>query len=189
MQKVFAYRIANAVLLLCLAVAIGRASSIVDLTGAAIDPLKETHGSPVVLIFLRTDCPISNRYAPVLQELAQKYSPKVKFWLVYPGEVQTPASIHQQMTDYGYHIAALRDLRHQLVDLCGVKVTPEAAVFNPSGKLIYHGRIDNRYESLARVRSAATTHELADAIEAALQGRAPANPAVPGIGCSVADLE
>ena len=42
----------------------GYGQSAQDLTGKALDPFLEASGKIVVLVFLRTDCPISNRYAP-----------------------------------------------------------------------------------------------------------------------------
>ena len=42
-----------------------------DLSGSPKDPLKETPVKVVVLVFVRTDCPISNRYAPQLQDIAK----------------------------------------------------------------------------------------------------------------------
>ena len=70
-----------------------------------------------------------------------------------------------------------------------MSVTPEAVVFLAGGKLIYRGRIDNRYEELGRSRPVATTHELDDAITAAINGKMPAVTAARAVGCSLADLE
>src|SRR5271170_2161137 len=55
-----------------------------DMAGKPRDPFAE----PVqarVFIFVRTDCPITNRYAPELQRLSHAFAPDaVQFWLVYP---------------------------------------------------------------------------------------------------------
>ena len=69
------------------------------------------------------------------------------------------------------------------------KATPEAAVFDTNGELVYHGRIDNLYERLGQSRRAATTHELADAIEAASKGLNPAVATTEAVGCFISDLE
>ena len=49
-------------------------------------PLLSPHGEKaVVLLFARTDCPVSNRYAPDLQRLYEKFAPQgIDFRLVYP---------------------------------------------------------------------------------------------------------
>ena len=143
----------------------------------------------MVLIFVRTDCPISNRYAPTIQALSQKYSGTAVMMLVYPDKAETSANIEKHLQEYGYKIAALRDPQHALVKLGQVEITPEAAVFNGKGELIYHGRIDNWYKEFGRARSAPTTHELDDAIEAALNGHHPAPASVGGVGCYISDLQ
>ena len=38
-----------------------------------------------MIIFIRTDCPISNCYAPEIRRVKEVFGPrKVHFWLVYP---------------------------------------------------------------------------------------------------------
>lgn len=176
------------VLVLIAAAALCRAA-VVDLSNKAIEPLHDATKKATVLLFVRTDCPVSNRYAPVIQAMARKYADRVQFWLVYPGHSQTPAAIEKQVSDYGYHLPVARDVDGELVKLSGAETTPEAAVFNAQRRLIYHGRIDNWYEDFGRARSAPTTHELADAIQAALADKTPAVPSAPAVGCSIADLE
>jgi hypothetical protein len=158
-------------------------SAAIDLDGKAVDPLKAAAGKVVVLIFVRTDCPISNRYA------GAGNSGKVAFWLVYPDKAETAAMIRKHDTEYGYKISALRDTEHALVRESQVKITPEAAVFDASARLVYHGRIDNWYVDFGRARSAATTHELDDAIQAALGGKVPPVRTTDAVGCYISDLE
>jgi thiol-disulfide isomerase/thioredoxin len=158
------------------------------LDGSPANPFLATRGKPLVLIFVRTDCPISNRYAPLIQQVSSQYGEKVGFWLVYPGEAATAEKIRQHQQAYGYQLPALRDPQHVLVAQAQVRVTPEAAVFTADHHLIYHGRIDNLYQDFGRVRSSATTHELNDAIQAVLSGKAaPANQ--PGVGCFITNVQ
>src|SRR5262245_50952697 len=53
---------------------------------AAQGDLFSPHGEmAIVLLFVRSDCPISNRYAPEIQRLYQRYSSRgFEFRLVYP---------------------------------------------------------------------------------------------------------
>ena len=158
------------------------------LDGTPADPFLAAAGRPVVLIFVRTDCPISNRYAPLIQRISSEYSAKIGLWLVYPSRTASAEKIRQHERDYGYKLAALRDPQHALVTQAQVQVTPEAAVFDANHHLLYHGRIDDLYQDFGRARPAATTHELDDAIQAALSGKTPP-PSTPGVGCYIADLE
>jgi thiol-disulfide isomerase/thioredoxin len=159
-----------------------------SLDGSPTDPFIAATGKPVVFIFVRTDCPISNRYAPLIQRISSEYAAKVAMWLVYPSRTATAEIIHQHERDYGYKLPALRDPKHALVSQAQVQVTPEAAVFDANHHLLYHGRIDNLFKDFGRARPAATTHELEDAIQAALSGKTPP-PSTPGVGCYIADTE
>jgi len=160
-----------------------------NLEGRAVDPFAESRGRPVVLLFVRTDCPISNRYAPLVRKLSEEFRGAARFWLVYPDRSESSARIRAHLRDYAYSIPALRDPRHALVERAGATITPEAAVFDRSGKLLYHGRIDNEYEDFGRTRPTATTHELQDGIAAAVKGHAPASEHANAVGCYIADLK
>jgi thiol-disulfide isomerase/thioredoxin len=161
----------------------------VDLAGNSVDPLKAANGKVVVLVFVRTDCPVSNRYAPTIQRLSEAHTGKAAFWLVYPGKSHSAEVIRRHELEYGYKIPALRDPQHVLVKESHVQITPEVAVFDVNRRLIYHGRIDNLYEEVGRARRAPTTHELEDAISAAVGGKSPAVDATHAVGCYISDLE
>ncbi|HXZ78965.1 MAG TPA: redoxin domain-containing protein [Terriglobales bacterium] len=178
----FAYEI-------CAEAADSRPASAINLAGEPVDPLQASGGKIAVLIFVRTDCPISNRYAPAIQKLSSQYAAKSTFWLVYPAKSESPASIRQHLQQYGYRLSALQDPQHALVKLSHVEVTPEAAVFNVTGELVYHGRIDNWYQDFGHSRQAPTTHDLADAISAAMNGKRPAVTSTPAVGCYISDLQ
>lgn len=166
---------------------VGLPQSGFDLRGNSVDPLKSAKGKIVVLIFVRTDCPISNRYAPLFQHLNESYASKANFWLVYPDRKATAAGISEHLKQFRLTIPALRDPQHSLVKLASATITPEAAVFDAQGRILYHGRIDNLYE--ARSRPAATTHELQDAIDAATNGKPSPFATAPAVGCYISDLE
>ena len=141
-----------------------------------------------VFIFARTDCPITNRYAPELARLAAEFH-GAEFWMVYPDPKAAPPAIKDHMAQYAFPGTALRDLRHELAKLAHATIAPEAAVFDASGKLMYHGRIDDRWISPGTSRPAAQVHDLEDAIKAVVAGRPPAVAETRAIGCWLADVE
>jgi thiol-disulfide isomerase/thioredoxin len=160
-----------------------------DLDGHAVDPWKLSGDKVVVFLFVRTDCPVANRYAPTIQALSAAYAGKASFWLVYPSKAESAERIREHDRDYRYKIPALRDPQRVLVRASEAQVTPEAAVFDASQKLMYHGRIDDWYLDMTKQRSAPTTHELRDAIEAALSGKTLGTTTKPAVGCYLSDLE
>lgn len=160
-----------------------------DLGGKPVDPLKLSAGKITVLLFVRTDCPIANRYAPEIAKLSERFHGAARFWLVYPDPTESAARIRAHLSEYGLSIPALRDGGHALVERSHVSITPEAAVFDPAGELVYHGRIDNWYEDFGRSRAAPTTHELEDAIRAAATGKRPSPDHANAVGCYITDLK
>src|SRR5207244_4968875 len=99
-------------------------------------------------------CPISNRYAPEVQRVVSEFSSKgVVFRLVYPNPADRAAAIHEHMAAFSYAgaLEALRDPAHALVKFTKATITPEAAVV-VGGRVVYHGRIDDRYVDLGLER-------------------------------------
>ena len=92
------------------------------------------------------------------------------------------------LQDYGYHLPALRDPEHELVKFSRVQVTPEAAVFDRNRQLVYNGRIDDWYRYPGGSRPAPTTHDLDDAVRAAIAGKSVDKSEVRGVGCYISDL-
>lgn len=162
-------------------------ASLLDLDGRPADPLKNPDAKMTVFLFVRTDCPISNRYAPEVRRLHDVFAPRgVVFWMIYPDPDETPVAIRKHLEDYKFGGAALRDTRHALVKMTGVSVTPEAAVFKGSS-MVYRGRIDDRYADLGKMRSEATTHDLEDAIRATLAGKKIPR-STRAVGCDIPEL-
>jgi hypothetical protein len=157
---------------------------VTDLDGHPVDPF--AGNAPVtILVFLATGCPISNRYAPEIQHLADAFAARgAKTYLVYPSASDTPGAIRDSLREHSLTVAAVRDPAHALVRRASVTVTPEAAVFR-GGRLAYHGRIDDRQVDFGIARPAATRHDLEDAVLKVLSGASPDESATIAIGCSI----
>ncbi len=161
---------------------------LLDLDGNEVDPLQSDAVS--VFVFTRTDCPISNRYAPEIRRIYERFEPQgVAFWLVYVDPDESAEVIRGHLADYAYPLPALRDPRHALVSLTGASVTPEAAVFVGPERMIYRGRIDDWYVDFGKSRAAATRHDLQDVLQALLDGHDVTPSTTPTVGCFIADLE
>ncbi len=143
-----------------------------------------------VLLFVRTDCPLTNRYAPELQRIASEFTGQpVEFWLVYPDPAESPAGIENHIKEYKLPGTPLRDPRHQLVKRAQATVSPEAAVFDTAGALVYAGRIDDRFVDFGKARPAPRTHDLEAAVTAVLAGKAVSPARTRAIGCYLADVK
>lgn len=155
-----------------------------DLDGVAVDPLAGD-APATVLVFIATQCPVSNRYAPEIVRIHDDYAARgVRMYLVYPDDEDT-AAIREHLLEHSFAIPALRDPDHVLAHRAGASVTPEAAVFR-RGAEVYHGRIDDRQVDFGVARPEPSRHDLRDAIDAVLAGKEPLEAYAPAIGCSIA---
>ncbi len=146
----------------------------VDLAGKPVDPLacrsRKAGGADLHtnrLPDLQPLCPDDSA-----NQLRNTPARRRSGWSI-PTRRSPDTAIRQHLHDYGYKLPALHDPQHSLVKLGQAQVTPEVAVFDASGQIVYHGRIDNWYESFGHARSAPTTHELNEAIKAVLKGNKP----------------
>ncbi len=159
------------------------------LDGKPVDPFGATHATATVLIFVGCECPISNRYAPEIRRLHEKFSPRgVRFWIVYPDADTTAEDIRRHVREFNLAGEAVRDPGQSLARKSKAKVTPEGAVFTAAGRLAYHGRIDDRVVDFGKERPAPTQRDLADALEAVLAGKKPRSASTPSVGCRIPDL-
>jgi len=145
-------------------------------------------GQVKVFLFVRVDCPISNRYAPEIRKLCERFSDGVAWRLVYPDPTLSAEDIQKHLADYEYPCEAIHDPEHRLVKLTGATITPEVAVYGPANNLVYCGRIDDRHVDFGRSRSAATQHDLELAIAAALTGKTMDPLRQKAVGCYIDDL-
>jgi hypothetical protein len=160
-----------------------------DLENRPVDPLHAAAGvKATVLLFVTTDCPISNRYAPEVTRLFKAFASKgVVFWLIYPNPAETPKAIHDHLVSFGYPMPALRDPGHALATFVHATITPEAVVV-AGERVVYRGRIDDRYVELGIQRPAPTRRDLEDALTALLAGKPVQHPTTQAVGCVIADL-
>lgn len=160
-----------------------------DLSGNAVDPFARS-APATVFLFVRSDCPITNRYAPELARIADEFShDHLNFWLVYPDPSESISAIRNHVAQYHLPGTPLRDPQHRLVARAHATVAPEVAVFDRAGHLQYHGRIDDRYVDVGKARPQAQIHDLEDAIHDVLAGRPVPHAETRAIGCSLADVE
>jgi thiol-disulfide isomerase/thioredoxin len=143
-----------------------------------------------VMIFVATDCPIANSYAPELNRLHVDYGGKmVEFLLVYPDPDLTEDDVKKHLAEYALTLRATIDRDHALVKKTGVTTTPEVAVFDTSDAVVYRGRIDNLYADYGERRRTVTEPYLRDALDAILRGEKPAPATTEAIGCLIERIE
>jgi peroxiredoxin len=140
-----------------------------------------------VVLFWCNHCPYVKSNQDRVIDLQEQYKPQgVNFAAICANNADThPADSFEAMQlrarEKGYNFPYLRDETQATAHAFEAQRTPEAFLFDGQGRLQYHGRIDDNYEDAAKAQS----HDLRDAIEAILAGRAP-DPAETGaVGCSI----
>jgi hypothetical protein len=136
----------------------------------------------LVQFFLRTDCPVSNRYAPEIAAIHNDYAAKgVEFQLVYP----LGGDIEKHRAEYQLPVPGITDAGGELTRRAHATTTPQAAVF-VKGELVYTGRIDDRYLDFGKYRNQPQHRELRDALDSVLAGRKPTVATAKAVGCAIA---
>jgi hypothetical protein len=136
-------------------------------------------------LFLATECPISNRYVPELNRLVAEFSGRgVKFSGWFPEPELKPARLEKWRNDFKPQFAIHVDANAREASRLGVTVTPEAAV-SFEGKLVYRGRIDDRYLGWGKSRAVPTRRDVAMVVEQILRGERPPFQSTKAWGCVI----
>ncbi len=161
--------------LLFAAMSLSAAGLPIGMDGNPIDPLVDSESKAVVLFFMAEDCPISNRYVPLMKSLQKKWAAqKIAFWTVYPNNDSNTETIEIHRKEFDIDLPYLMDGEHYLVDRAEATVTPECAVFVRGSKgastWVYHGRINDQYLQFGKWRRVPTRNDLEDVISALVNG-------------------
>ena len=162
------------------------AMALPGLDGTPIEPFAPAGDvEATVLLFVMTDCPISNRYAPEIRRLHAEFAGTARFWLVYVDAHRPVNELREHQSSFGYPFGAVRDVEGALVALAGATVTPEAAVFDARQRMIYRGRIDDRFVSFGVARRAPRTRDLHDRLSRITAGETLAFSETRAVGCYI----
>ncbi len=138
----------------------------------------------VVVVFLGTQCPINNAFLPILAEMHQKYADKgVQFLGVNSNRHDSPERVAEHAKKHDLPFPVLKDAGNLVADKLKAERTPEALVV-AGGKVVYRGRIDDRFGYKHR-RDKPSRLDLAAALDEVLAGK-PVSVAVTEVeGCFI----
>jgi peroxiredoxin len=161
-------------------------STIVDFTlpdasGVAhsLASLKGKNGT--VLIFIATQCPVSNGYNERMEKLAADYQARgINVIGINANSGESAADVKAHAAEKHLTFTILKDDGNKVADALGATRTPEAYFLDAGNKLLYHGRIDNSRD-ITQVQST----ELRDALEATLAGKPVPKSTAAAFGCSI----
>lgn len=161
--------------------------TVTDIDGHVWTPLNPTAGETNLVFFVSADCPVSARYAPEIDRITATYEVRgVRTWLVYADLAATIPSVRGNLKAFhpNARTPAIIDAGFPLTAAVGVTITPEAAIYTSSGR-VYRGRIDDLYVAIGKSRREALRHDVRDALDAILAGRAVTTPETEAVGCFI----
>ncbi len=164
--------------------------SLDDVHGAKHTAQELRTAKAVVLFFIDTECPVSNLYTPLMQRTATKYADQgLVCYGVHSNPTTTAAEAASHADEYGLKFPILIDHQQRLARAAGVRVTPEAVVATGEGKVLYRGRLDDRYSLDGKRRDEPRERDLEAALEAVLSGREPKVRETKAYGCPLPKLK
>lgn len=162
----------------------------IDLNGVT-HKIGQSDGSKgVALVFISPECPVSNQYVPELNRLSARAEEKgVEFYGIISDETVTRTKGAEYPKQFKVEFPILFDATGELKSVFAPTHVPEVFVLDQRGQIIYRGRIDDQYTDKIKRKANVSTHELADAIDAASSGSAVATAFVPPVGCKLERLK
>lgn len=139
-----------------------------------------------VICFLGTECPLARVYGPRLERMSKAYAQSgVSFIGINSNLQDSLDELKAYASQHGITFPIAKDYDRLVALRSGATRTPEVFVVDRSGKIRYQGRIDDQYQP-GIARSAATRHDLRDAIDQLLAGNTVSNPRTSAVGCLIA---
>jgi peroxiredoxin len=143
----------------------------------------------VVVAFLGADCPLANRYADKLVEMAGQYGPRgVAFLAIDSNEQDSLAQLAHLARVHKMEFPLLKDPGNAIADQFGALRTPEVFVLDGGRVVRYRGRVDDQY-GIGFARPAPKECDLAAALDELLAGKSVSHPVREASGCLIGRVQ
>jgi peroxiredoxin len=134
-----------------------------------------------VLIFIAVQCPVSNAYNERMEKLYEDYKARgVAVVGINANTTDSAADVKAHAKEKNLNFVILKDKDDKIADRLGAGHTPEVFFLDATGKLVYHGAIDNSTNPVM-----VNTNHLRNAIDATLDGKPVERADVKAFGCSI----
>lgn len=152
-----------------------------DYNGKEISLRDYKDSKAIVIMFISTQCPVSNGYNARMEQLFSDYKGKgISFIGINSNKQETVEEIKNHSKEHDLNFTILKDPDNKIADKFGASVTPEIYVLNKNFEIMYHGRIDDsRRETEVRKK------DLRLALDEILAGKKISEPETKAFGCSI----
>ena len=139
----------------------------------------------VVVVFLSFECPVSNSYAPFLNEFHKEYGPRGVSFLGLCTNDETPADVARRVQEFKLAFPVFKDANFTAATAMQAEVTPEAFVLDHNFVVRYRGRIDDGYYARLKKNIEVKHHDLKNALDDLLAGKDVRTPITKAVGCTI----
>lgn len=135
----------------------------------------------IVLMFVSTQCPVSNAYNDRMAEVYNAFKDKdVTFLGINSNKAEDVENIQKHAAKNGLNFTILKDEQNKIADKLSASVTPEVYVLNGDMEIVYHGRIDD-----SRSGKEIKSKDLENALNEIIQGKKVTNARTKAFGCTI----
>jgi mono/diheme cytochrome c family protein len=121
-----------------------------------------------VVVFVNGDCPIARSYVPELNRLHEKWnmqSETISLHALWGSPTSSHGELRDFTTKFDVKFPIVFDPLAQIARALKPTHVPEAFVLNADGKVVYRGRIDERWAAPGVKRTVVQSHDLEMAVE------------------------
>lgn len=135
----------------------------------------------IVVMFIATQCPVSNAYNSRMAQLYSDYKDKsVTFLGINSNKQESSEEVKNHAKENKLDFIILKDPNNIIADKFGASVTPEIFVLNKNFEVLYHGRIDD-----SRRENDVKTKDLRNALDEIISGKKVSVTDTKAFGCSI----
>ncbi|MCU0454577.1 MAG: thioredoxin family protein [Bacteroidetes bacterium] len=152
-----------------------------DVTGKKHSLADYKGSKAIVVMFIATQCPVSNDYNERMATIEKDYRGKgITFLGVNSNKQESVEEIREHAAKHGFAFPVLKDHKNVIADRFKASFTPEVYVLSGSFDILYHGRIDDS-QRLAKV----TVKDLRVTLDEILAGKPVTTPRTKAFGCTI----
>ena len=158
-----------------------------DPNGKAYSSTEMMKSTGLLIYVVCNHCPYNQALWARLVEVAE-FASKVDVGVVainpnihpnYPED--SPAHMLDKIVEFSLPFPYLIDRHQQVARSLNATCTPDIFLFDATGALFYHGRVDDYWKDAGKV----TKEELREAIMHLFSGKKPPQEQIPSMGCSI----
>jgi len=139
------------------------------------------YSKAIVILFVATECPVSNAYNKRMEKIYKEYGPKgFAFLGINSNKAEPVERMKEHANENGLTFTILKDEKNIIADKFNASVTPEVYVLSFEFEILYHGRIDN-----SRNESEVVSKDLENALDEIYSGKEVSKEETKAFGCSI----